>query len=70
MSAKSLPYGIKNVFGILTGHRNIPANTAKALGTLKRPEPARHFLFDFHHPDIPLPLVVITEVLQSKMDGV
>src|SRR5216684_2786990 len=59
ISVKSLADGLKDVFGILTSRRDIAANTPKALGTLKCPEPTRHLLFDFHHPDIPLPLVVI-----------
>ena len=61
VAIKSIPDGLKDIFGILTGRGNIAANTAKSLRTLKRSEAAGHLLFDFHHPDIPFPLVVIKE---------
>ena len=56
---KGVPDGLKDVFAILTGGGNISANATEALGTCKRPESARHLLFHFHHPDIPLPLIVV-----------
>ena len=59
VAIKSVPDGLKHIFGILTGRGDIAANTAETLRTLKRSETAGHLLFDFHHPDIPFSLVVV-----------
>src|SRR5437588_3650691 len=44
---------------MLTGGGKIPANATESLGTLQSTKPTGDLLFDFHHPDIPLPLVVV-----------
>src|SRR6266446_5944524 len=44
---------------MLTGSGKIPANATESLRTFSRAKPAGHLLFDLHHPDIPLPQVVI-----------
>jgi len=57
VAIKSIPDGLKDIFGMLTGRGNIAANTAESLRTFKRSETAGHRLFDLHPPDIPFPLV-------------
>ena len=59
VAIKSIPDGLKDIFGMLTGRGDIAANTAESLRPLKCSEAAGHLLFDFHHPDIPFPLVVV-----------
>ena len=69
VAIKSIPDGLKDIFGMLTGRGNIAANTAKSLRTLQRSEAAGHLLFDFDHPDIPFPLVVVkrhTKVVHER----
>jgi hypothetical protein len=59
VAIKDVPEGLKDVFAILTGGGDVSANATEALGACKRTESARHLLFHFHHPDIPLPLIVV-----------
>ena len=68
VAIKSIADGLKDIFGILTGRGNIAANTAESLRTLQRSEAAGDLLFDFHHPDIPFPLVIRTSDSLLKMD--
>ena len=60
VAIKSVPDGLTDIFGMLTGRRDIAANTTASLRTLTCSEAAGHLLFDVHHPDIPCPLVVVT----------
>ena len=44
---------------MLTGGGKIPANATESLSTFQRAKPSGDLLFDFDHPDIPLPLVIV-----------
>jgi len=44
VAIKSIPAGLKDIFGILTGRGNIAAHTAASLRTFKRSEAAGHLL--------------------------
>src|SRR5215469_4840720 len=50
--------GLKHVPTLLLGGRDHRAEGDEGIGTLLRPEAARDFLLDLHHPPVPLRLVV------------
>ena len=59
MPRKGIPDGLKAMFGMLPDGGDLSTNMPKSLGPLSRAKPTGDLLFDLHHPDLPLPLVIV-----------
>jgi hypothetical protein len=44
---------------ILTGLGNVTTDLAKGFGAVLRAKTSRHFLFEFHHAEIPFRLIIV-----------
>jgi len=50
---------VNNITGIFLGGRDITADATENISAFSGSESSRHFLFHFHHPDIPFCQIVI-----------